>query len=160
MRADSFRASIVGCVHMIGLLQGPRRARLDWRHLAYGIRWRWSGQYFPAHHYRRIIEGWRSGGGALVCGSSDWTGHSALRYVELQHEFLPRIARGEMTFCVCMSETEAGSDLAAVRTKARLERGTWLINGHKIWTTYAHVSDFAYVLARTDDTGAKHVGFD
>ena len=77
---------------------------------------------------------------------------------ELQREFLPRIARGETTFCVCMSETEAGSDLAAVRTKARLEGGTWLINGHKIWTTYAHVSDFAYVLARTDDSGPKHVG--
>lgn len=77
---------------------------------------------------------------------------------KLQEEFLPRIAKGEITFCVCMSETEAGSDLASVRTRARLTGGRWVVSGHKIWTTHAHNSDFAYVLARTDDQGPKHAG--
>ena len=87
-------------------------------------------------------------------------GPSILRFgtPRLQHEFLPRIARGELVFCVCMSETEAGSDLAAVRTRARKEGPEWIINGHKIWTTHAHHSDFAYLLARTDDSGPKHQG--
>lgn len=77
---------------------------------------------------------------------------------ELQHEFLPRIARGELVFCVCMSETEAGSDLAAVRTRARPDGTDWMVTGHKIWTTHAHEADYAYLLARTDDSGAKHEG--
>ena len=77
---------------------------------------------------------------------------------QLQHEFLPRIAKGQLVFCVCMSETEAGSDLAAVRTRARKEGDEWVITGHKIWTTHAHHADYAYLLARTDDSGPKHEG--
>lgn len=76
----------------------------------------------------------------------------------LQQEFMPRIAAGEVTFCLGMSETEAGSDLAAVRTRAVRVGGGWLLSGAKTWSSHADKSDYAYVLARTSIEGSKHVG--
>lgn len=77
---------------------------------------------------------------------------------ELQEEILPRIASAESVFCLGMSEPEAGSDLAAVRTSAAPVRGGWLISGHKTWTSHAHRATHAYVLARTAQTERKHEG--
>lgn len=77
---------------------------------------------------------------------------------ELQREFLPRITSGQVTFCLGMSEPDSGSDLAAVRTRATVVEGGYRITGTKIWTSHAHRSSHAYVLARTDNTGAKHEG--
>ncbi|GAB1510524.1 acyl-CoA dehydrogenase family protein [Actinophytocola sp. KF-1] len=77
---------------------------------------------------------------------------------ELRAAVLPGIAAGEVTFCLGMSETESGSDLASVRTKAVRDGSGWHISGSKIWTTYAHRATHAYVLARTDDSGGKHEG--
>ncbi|MGB3439081.1 MAG: acyl-CoA dehydrogenase family protein [Actinophytocola sp.] len=77
---------------------------------------------------------------------------------ELRAAILPGIAGGEVTFCLGMSETESGSDLASVRTKAVRDGAGWRITGSKIWTTYAHRATHAYVLARTDDSGGKHDG--
>jgi acyl-CoA dehydrogenase len=57
-----------------------------------------------------------------------------------------------------MSEPEAGSDLAAVRTAARKVDGGWLVTGRKTWTSQAHKSTHAYLLARTDSSGRKHEG--
>ena len=87
-------------------------------------------------------------------------GPAILRYGsrKLQEEFLPRIAAGGITFCLCMSETEAGSDLAAVRTRARRVEDGWRLTGAKIWTSHAHESEYGYVLVRSDDSGEKHAG--
>lgn len=84
-------------------------------------------------------------------------GPAILRYgsEELKREFLPSIAAGELTFCLGMSEPEAGSDLAAVRTVARRGSGGYRISGGKIWTTLAHRAEFAYLLASTDPDGPK-----
>ncbi|WP_416978870.1 acyl-CoA dehydrogenase family protein [Streptomyces sp. T028] len=76
----------------------------------------------------------------------------------LRAEILPRIAAAEAVFCLGMSEPEAGSDLAAVRTSATPVTGGWLISGHKIWTSHAHRATHAYVLARTARTERKHEG--
>jgi alkylation response protein AidB-like acyl-CoA dehydrogenase len=76
----------------------------------------------------------------------------------LRDAVLPGIAAGELTFCLGMSETESGSDLASVRTKAVRDGDGWRLTGSKIWTTYAHRASHAYVLARTDDSGGKHDG--
>ncbi|WP_395107333.1 acyl-CoA dehydrogenase family protein [Actinomadura sp. SCN-SB] len=76
----------------------------------------------------------------------------------LRRAYLPRIARGEVTFCLGMSETESGSDLASVRTVAEPVEGGWRLRGSKIWTSHAHRSSHAYVLARTDSSGSKHEG--
>ncbi|WP_308163123.1 acyl-CoA dehydrogenase family protein, partial [Nocardia alni] len=87
-------------------------------------------------------------------------GPAILRYgtPELQREFLPQIAAGEVTFCLGMSESESGSDLAAVRTKAVPVEGGYRITGRKIWTSNAHRSTHAYVLARVPGGEDKHDG--
>jgi alkylation response protein AidB-like acyl-CoA dehydrogenase len=87
-------------------------------------------------------------------------GPAILRYGSpaLQADYLSRIASGEATFCLGMSETESGSDLASVRTTAVLEDGQWRVDGRKIWTSQAHRSTHAYVLARTARTERKHEG--
>jgi alkylation response protein AidB-like acyl-CoA dehydrogenase len=73
--------------------------------------------------------------------------------------YLPRIARGECFFALGMSEPDAGSDLAAVRTRAvRCDAG-WIVNGRKVWTSGAHHADAILFLARTGTTdGPKHQG--
>jgi alkylation response protein AidB-like acyl-CoA dehydrogenase len=74
-----------------------------------------------------------------------------LRYgtEEQRRSYLPRICRGEIFFCIGMSEPNAGSDLASVRTRAtRTEKG-WLLNGSKIWTTFAHKAHYMLALVRS-----------
>lgn len=77
---------------------------------------------------------------------------------KLQEEFLPLIRRGEAVFSVGLSEPDAGSDLASLRTRAEPVPGGWAISGSKIWTTSAHVATHAYVLARTSKGASKHEG--
>jgi alkylation response protein AidB-like acyl-CoA dehydrogenase len=73
---------------------------------------------------------------------------------EQQQRFLPDIAAGKTIFCQGFSEPGAGSDLASVRTKARLEGAEWVVNGQKIWTSLAQISDWIFVIARTQE-GSK-----
>ncbi len=75
-----------------------------------------------------------------------------------RQRYLPGIAAGAVTFCLGMSETEAGSDLASVRTTATRTTGGWSITGRKIWTSQGHRSTHAYVLARTSKGETKHEG--
>jgi alkylation response protein AidB-like acyl-CoA dehydrogenase len=85
-------------------------------------------------------------------------GPAILRYGsrDLQDRLLPGIVAGRITFCLGMSEPESGSDLAAVRTRAVRDGDTFRITGRKIWTSHAHRSTHAYVLARTGDEGDRH----
>lgn len=69
-----------------------------------------------------------------------------------RQKYLPPITRGEASFCIGLSEPDAGSDLAAVRTKAERCDGGWRITGRKIWTTNAHLSDYMIALVRTEGT--------
>ena len=75
-----------------------------------------------------------------------------------QQQFLPDIAAGQTIFCQGFSEPNAGSDLASVRTKARLEgedsQAEWIVNGQKIWTSLAHISDWIFVVTRSEE-GSK-----
>ena len=77
---------------------------------------------------------------------------------EQKHEYLPKILSGEHRWCQGFSEPEAGSDLGGLRTRAVLDDGTWVINGHKIWISAAHLADHIFVLARTDVDAPKHKG--
>ena len=74
-----------------------------------------------------------------------------LRYgtEEQRLAFLPGIARGEIFFCIGMSEPDSGSDLASIRTRAVPVTGGYEVTGTKIWTSYAHESQFAITLVRT-----------
>lgn len=72
---------------------------------------------------------------------------------ELRERFLPPITRGEVYFAVGMSEPQAGSDLAAIRTRAEKVPGGWELHGRKIWTSHAHLCHYAIVLVRTSPVG-------
>lgn len=75
-----------------------------------------------------------------------------------RQEFLPRIARGELTTALGYSEPEAGTDLANVKTRAVLDGDEWVINGHKIWTSTTHASNHIWLCVRTDPDAPKHKG--
>jgi len=83
---------------------------------------------------------------------------SVLRFgsEEQKIRLLPQIAHAELTFAIGMSEPEAGSDLASVRTRATKAAGGWLINGSKLWTSGAHLADAVLVLARTSPADPEH----
>ena len=87
-------------------------------------------------------------------------GPALLRYgSEAQkREHLPKIARGEIRWCQGYSEPGAGSDLASLRTRAEDQGDHFLVNGQKIWTSYADESDWIFCLVRTDAAAPKHKG--
>ena len=72
--------------------------------------------------------------------------------------FLPGILRGDERWCQGYSEPNAGSDLANVQTKARLEGDEWIIDGQKVWTSLAHVSHWCFVVARSEPGSQRHQG--
>jgi alkylation response protein AidB-like acyl-CoA dehydrogenase len=75
-----------------------------------------------------------------------------------KQEHLPKIARGEIRWCQGYSEPEAGSDLAGLKTRAVLQGEHFLVNGHKIWTSFANFADWIFCLVRTDPLANKHEG--
>jgi len=101
--------------------------------------------------YRRIPAGnmgvWWVGPALMIYGSD-----------EQKERFLPRIANGEDVWCTLYSEPGAGSDLAALQTRAVRDGDEYVINGQKIWTSGAHRSNWGWLAARTDPDAPKHRG--
>jgi alkylation response protein AidB-like acyl-CoA dehydrogenase len=75
-----------------------------------------------------------------------------------KREHLPKIVRGEIRWCQGYSEPGSGSDLASLQTRAVLDGDEYVINGSKIWTSFAHQSDWIFCLVRTDPDVPKHDG--
>ncbi|MGV0642069.1 acyl-CoA dehydrogenase family protein [Mycolicibacterium sp. XJ2546] len=103
-----------------------------------------------AHHEPR---------GAQYMGVN-WVGPIIMRHgtEQQQRTHLPPIARGEVIWCQGFSEPEAGSDLASLRTSARRVDDGWLVNGQKIWTSYATMAQWCFLLARTAKGEKKQQG--
>jgi alkylation response protein AidB-like acyl-CoA dehydrogenase len=87
-------------------------------------------------------------------------GPALLRYAseEIRREHMPKIIKGEIRWCQGYSEPGAGSDLASLQTRAEDCGDHYLVNGSKIWTSYADQADWIFALVRTDNSGTKHEG--
>jgi alkylation response protein AidB-like acyl-CoA dehydrogenase len=85
---------------------------------------------------------------------------TALHYgtEEQKARLLPPMARGEVVWCQGYSEPGAGSDLANIATKARLEGEEWVVTGQKIWTTFAQHADWMFAIVRTEPGSRRHGG--
>ncbi|HBO15426.1 MAG TPA: acyl-CoA dehydrogenase [Porticoccaceae bacterium] len=77
---------------------------------------------------------------------------------ELKQQHLPAIVRGDIRWCQGYSEPNAGSDLAGLQAKAEDRGDHFIVNGQKVWTTYADKADWMFCLVRTDLNSAKHSG--
>ncbi len=75
-----------------------------------------------------------------------------------QKKILPEIAAGETYVCIGMSEPDVGSDLASVRTRAAKVQGGYVVNGTKVWTSFAHLSQYMILLCRTGTSEDRHGG--
>jgi acyl-CoA dehydrogenase len=73
-------------------------------------------------------------------------------------KFAAPTLRGELTWCQLFSEPSAGSDLANLRTKAVRDGDDWIVNGQKVWSSWAHLSDWGILIVRTDPKVVKHKG--
>ncbi len=96
----------------------------------------------------RTFVGLNHGGPTLIINASE----------EQKRQHLPRILRGEVVWCQGFSEPGAGSDLAGIRTRGRIEGDYLIVNGQKIWTSFAQDADYQELLVRTDPDASKHAG--
>lgn len=138
----------------------------DWHRALYdngffGLSWPrdWGGQDLPAVYDVIVDEELVRAGapprpsvGYLVYGIGEHAND------EVRKRFLPGIINGSERWCQGFSEPGAGSDLASLSTTARLEGDKYVVNGHKIWTSYSDVADWCLLLARTDPEAKRHRG--
>jgi len=89
-----------------------------------------------------------------------WVGPAIMRYGtdDQKRRFIPRILNAEEIWATGYSEPTSGSDMAAAKTRAVRDGDVYVVNGQKIWTTYAHISDWFFVLVRTSTDGPKWAG--
>lgn len=95
-----------------------------------------------------FIIGLGMGGATIMMHGSD----------ALKDRFLRPMVTGDEIWCQLFSEPTAGSDVAGIRTRAVRDGDDWIINGQKMWTSYAHIADYGILVTRTDPDAPKHQG--
>lgn len=110
----------------------------------------WLEEYAKAHApwIGANFVGINHGGPTLILNASE----------EQKAFHLPRILKGEAIWCQGFSEPGAGSDLAGIATRGRIEGDELVINGSKIWTSFAHVADWQELVLRTEEGSKRHAG--
>src|SRR5262245_60179875 len=141
----------------------------DWQQRLYDGRWiavHWPSEYGgrDASLLEHLVvhqELVRSGAPPLINGPSiSIFGPTLLVFgtPALKQRYLPKLLSAEEVWCLGFSEPNAGSDLASLRTRATRDGDDWVLNGQKVWTTYANQADYCMFLVRTDPNAPQHKG--
>ena len=90
----------------------------------------------------------------------NWVGPSIMLFgtEKQKKEYLTKMAKGDIIFCLGYSEPNAGSDLASLQTRAVEVGDEYVINGQKTWCSYGHLADYCWLAARTDPDASRHEG--
>jgi alkylation response protein AidB-like acyl-CoA dehydrogenase len=146
----------------------PSLDRAEWARRVFDAGWsapsweqRWGGRLLTEAQSRIVAAEFASVGARgtgqdrsdlLACTLHD------LGTDEQKHRLIPPSVRGETRWCLLYSEPGAGSDLAGLRTRADRDGDDWVVNGQKVWTSFAKTADYGLLVARTDWNIPKHKG--
>ncbi|MCC7365188.1 MAG: acyl-CoA dehydrogenase family protein [Dehalococcoidia bacterium] len=135
-----------------------RLAQRGWLTLAWPTEFGGAG----AGHLRQVVFNEEMAYAAAPTGNHglSWVGPTLMLHgtEEQKARYLPPIARADEYWCTLYSEPNAGSDLASLQLRARLDGDDFVIDGQKIWSGRAHYADFGWLAARTDPNAPKHQG--
>lgn len=165
MTDDRIRAQVRG---WLAENWDPAMDRKQWAHRVFDAGWsapswepRWGGRGLADAQSRIVAEEFAAVGARgsgqdrsdlLACTLHD------LGTDEQKQRLIPPSVRGETRWCLLYSEPGAGSDLAGLRTRADRDGDDWVVNGQKVWTSFAKTADYGLLVARTDWDVPKHRG--
>ncbi len=127
----------------------------------FGLTWpeEYGGHDMPSA-YDVIVDEELARAGAPPRPSLGYLVHAVLHHAsdDVKHRFLPGLITGTERWCQGFSEPDAGSDLASLRTSAVRDGDEYVVDGHKVWTSYSDLADWCFLLARTDPDVPRHKG--
>ena len=152
--------------HDLGALLAEQRA---WQRTLFALGWavpgwprEYGGRGLTAGQRQIFGEELRRIGraGSMLTGGLDMLGPTLIQHgsAEQRARFLEPTARGDILWCQLFSEPGAGSDLASLSTRATPDGGDWVVNGQKVWSSFANHADWGFLLARTEPKAPKHAG--